>query len=43
MKRIGGTRMAEIDSTPEKIISELDFVEVIKKDKDGNLVLTKVY
>ena len=32
-----------IDSTPDQVISELDFVEVIKEDKNGNLVLKKVY
>jgi len=35
--------MKEVNSTPEQVIAELDFVEVIKKDKDGNLVIKKVY
>jgi hypothetical protein len=43
LKRIGGIKMAEVNSTPEQVIAELDFVEVIKKDKDGNLVLKRVY
>jgi len=42
-RRKGGIKMKEINSTPQKVIAELDFVEVIKKDKDGNLVIKKVY
>ena len=42
-RRKAGTKMKEVNSTPEQVIAELDFVEVIKKDKDGNLVLKKVY
>jgi hypothetical protein len=35
--------MPEINSIPEQVIEELGFVEVIKKDEDGNLVIRKVY
>jgi hypothetical protein len=30
-------------SDPRKIIEELEFVEVIREDKDGNQVVVKVY
>lgn len=30
-------------SDPKKVIEELEFVEVIKEDKDGNQVIVKVY
>jgi len=42
-KRKAGTKITDINSTPEQVIAELDFVEVIRKDKDGNLVTVRVY
>jgi len=35
--------MKEINSTPEQVIQELGFVEVLTEDKDGNLIVKKVY
>ena len=32
-----------IDSTPEQVIEELDFVEITTLDSEGNRVTTKVY
>jgi hypothetical protein len=30
-------------SDPKKVIEEMEFVEVIKEDKDGNTIVVKVY
>ena len=30
-------------SDPKKVIEELEFVEVIREDKDGNQIMVKVY
>ncbi len=30
-------------SDPKKVIEEMQFVEVIKEDKNGNTVVVKVY
>ncbi len=30
-------------SDPKKVIEEMEFVEVIKEDKDGNTIIVKVY
>jgi hypothetical protein len=35
--------MKEINSTPEQVIEELDFVEALKLDKDGNEIIVRVY
>jgi len=35
--------MTEINSTPEQVIEEMEFVEIKTIDEDGNLIVTKVY
>jgi hypothetical protein len=35
--------MKEVNSTPEQVIEEMEFVEVKSFDEDGNLVVTRVY
>jgi nitrate reductase NapAB chaperone NapD len=42
-KRKDSTKMATVSSDIKDVIAELDYVEIIKKDKDGNLVVKKVY
>ena len=42
-KRKAGTKVARVSSDIKDVITELEYVEIIKKDKDGNLVVKKVY
>ena len=42
-KRKDTTKVATVSSDIKDVIAELEYVEIIKKDKDGNLVVKKVY
>ena len=42
-KRKAGTKMIEEISIPRQVIEEMEVVEVLMEDKDGNQIVKKVY